>query len=447
MNFAVFIGEIAFLAILVFFFYYSLYSSKDKEEKAFRRSLLFFLLVLTINFAFFFLPGSIRSILFLAVFFLVLAAVFLIYFSHEPRSETRITGEQKKIDERDTIFARFQYYEKTKNYKDYYQRKPELKARDDEIRKLPDLISPENMKKDPALYTLIEAEAAFLKPYLNKVTGQVSPEKIEFSPFDNTRHIRSIVNYFGADVSGVCELDQSYVYSHVGRGPEPYGSEIYLQHKFAVVFALPMDLEMIATAPKPPVYVETERKYLEVGKIALIVSEFIRRMGYPARAHIAGSNYQAMLAPMGWKAGLGEIGRIGILITEKYGPRVRLGLVTTDLPLSANASKVFGVQDFCQKCQKCADNCPAQAIPHGDKKEENGALKWVINREACYQFWRKAGTDCAMCIYVCPYSKPVNTFHNFVRNSISRSSTAQKIAIWGDDYFYGKNPLPKEPPF
>jgi reductive dehalogenase len=282
---------------------------------------------------------------------------------------------------------------------------------------------------------------------MNKVTGKVNPEKIELSPFDNTRHLRRIIKYFGTDAFGVCEVDQSYVYSHVGRGPESYGSEINLTHKYAIVFALPMEISMIAASPKPPVYVETERKYLEVGKIALLVSDFIRRMGYSARAHIAGSNYQAVLPPMGWKAGLGEIGRIGILITEKYGPRVRLGMVTTDLPLSVNSPRVFGVQDFCQKCQKCATNCPVQAIPHGDKTEANGALKWVINREACYQFWRKAGSDCAMCIYVCPYSKPNNTFHNFIRNTISRSTTAQRVAIWADDYFYGKNPLPKGPPF
>ncbi|MFC2164746.1 4Fe-4S dicluster domain-containing protein [Acidobacteriota bacterium] len=447
MNFWIFIGEIAFLAILVFFFYFTLFSAREKEERAFRKSLLFFLLLLTINFAFFFLPGSLRSLLFLASFILGLVAVFLIYFSQEPRGETKISGEQKKIDERDTIFSRFEYGEKTQIRRDYYERKPELKTRDDEIRKLPDLLSPDHVKKDPVLYTLIAAESALLKPYLSQVTGKENPNKIELSPFDNTRHIRNILNYFGADTCGMCEVDQNYVYSHVGRGPEPYGAEINLLHKYAIVFALPMELSMIAASPKPPVYVETERKYLEVGKIALIVSDVIRRMGYKARAHIAGSNYQAILPPLGWKAGLGEIGRIGILITKKYGPRVRLGLITTDIPLSVNSPRIFGVQDFCQKCQKCATNCPAQAIPHGDKIEENGGIKWVINREGCYQFWRKAGTDCAMCIYVCPFSKPNNTFHNFVRNTIFRSSTAQRVAIWADDYFYGKNPLPKEPPF
>ena len=67
MNFWVFIGEIAFLAILIFFFYFALFSARDKEEKAFQRSLLLFLLLLTINIVFYFLGGPIRNILFLAV--------------------------------------------------------------------------------------------------------------------------------------------------------------------------------------------------------------------------------------------------------------------------------------------------------------------------------------------------------------------------------------------
>jgi reductive dehalogenase len=204
---------------------------------------------------------------------------------------------------------------------------------------------------------------------------------------------------------------------------------------------------MIATAPKPPVIVETEKKYVEVAKISVIVADHIRRMGYDARAHIAGSNYQAILPPLGWRAGLGEIGRIGILITEKFGPRVRLGLITTDLPLSPDSPRTFGVQDFCKNCKKCANNCPAQAIPYNDKTEDNGTLKWVLNREACYRFWRTAGTDCAMCLYVCPYSKEQNWFHNSVRKLIAHSSSAQRISLWADDFFYGAHPLPKEPPF
>jgi epoxyqueuosine reductase QueG len=109
--------------------------------------------------------------------------------------------------------------------------------------------------------------------------------------------------------------------------------------------------------------------------------------------------------------------------------------------------KNFGVQDFCEKCRKCAMNCPAKAIPDGEKKEDNSVLKWVLNREECYRYWRKAGTDCAVCMYVCPYSKPVNPFHDFIRILAAKSSLAQSLSVWGDDFFYGRRPARKKSPF
>ncbi|MFQ5722428.1 MAG: 4Fe-4S dicluster domain-containing protein, partial [Candidatus Aminicenantales bacterium] len=275
---------------------------------------------------------------------------------------------------------------------------------------------------------------------LTKVDGQKNSENFSLSAAENTRQIKNIVKYLGSDVCGICQLNQAYVYSHVGRGPEPYGQKIELDHKYAIVFALEMDLAMVKYAPQAPVIVETAKKYVEAARISIILADFIRCLRYPARAHIAGSNYQAMLPPLAWEAGLGELGRLGIIITRKYGPRARLGLVTTDLPLIPDKPKKWGIQEFCQKCKKCARNCPAQAIPKGEKTEENGALKWVLKREECYRFWRKAGTDCAMCIYVCPYSKPVNLFHNFIRKMTELSAAAQSLSVWSDDFFYGRFP-------
>lgn len=447
MNFLIFLGEISFLVLIGFFLIFTLYNRREREEKAFRSSLIILLGLITVNVFFLIMPGILRNLLFLTVFLVTLAAFFIICFSSTPSGNIEFIGEKKRVDERDTIFARFELKERSNNYNDYYNRRSEYKDIDDEIRTLPDILAPEHMKKDPVLFSLTAAEDGYLKHHVKLVNGDVKSDKMEFSPFDNTRTVKNIVKYLGGDICGVCELDRNYVYSHVGRGPEPFGMEIELKHKYAIVFAIEMDVDMIAASPKPPVIVETEKKYVEIAKVSVIVADLIRRMGYDARAHIAGSNYQAMLPPLGWRAGLGEIGRIGILITEKYGPRVRLGLITTNLPLTPDSSKNFGVQDFCKNCKKCANNCPAQAIPYGDKTEENGALKWVLNREGCYRFWRKAGTDCAMCLYVCPYSKPQNWFHDSVRKLVNQSSNAQKVSLWADDYFYGANPLPKEPPF
>jgi ferredoxin len=418
----------------------------EKEWRAFARSLLFLLALMSVGACFLLLSSPQKTWIFGSV--AVLAGVFMLWLlvSPTPNKSLEVIGIQKKIDERDVIFARFDHEEDSPIIQNYYKRRPEFASIDKDIRKLPDLLTSAHIEKHPILFSFADAEFDFLEQLLTLVQGKKSPRKWKFSERQNTQIVKSLIKYLGSDLCGVCALEQAYVYSHVGRGPEAYGEKINLDHKYAIVFAVEMDVALISSAPKAPVIVETAKKYVEAAKISIITASFIRRLGYPARAHIAGSNYQCMLPPLGWEAGLGELGRLGILITTKYGPRVRLGLITTDLPLVPDKKTISGIQDFCEKCQKCARNCPAQAISYGDKTEENGSLRWILNREECYRYWRKAGTDCAVCISVCPYSKLQNPFHDFIRKMASTSSTAQTLSVWGDDLFYGRIPSRRKSP-
>lgn len=440
MNFWFIGGEISFIVLFLFLLFFSFISLREKEKKAFIRGTLFLFFLLGLNFIFLLLREPLRSWMFGGLLVLFMLSIFLLVFVPVPKKPIQIAGEQKRIDERDVIFARFDYQEGTEIFEDYYRRRLEYKEIDDEIRKIPDILSSSHLKKSPLLFSLASAEFDFLENQVTHVDGKKSAERIELSPLANTHVIKKFIRYLGSDCCGTAPLNQAYVYSHVGRGPEPYGKEINLKHEYAIVFAVEMDFEMVASAPQAPVIVETGKKYVEAARISITVANFIRHLGYSARAHIAGSNYQVILPPLAWEAGLGELGRLGTLITWKYGARARLGLVTTDLPLVTGKPKTFGIQNFCQNCQKCARNCPAQAIPSGEKTEENGVLKWVLNREECYKFWRKAGTDCAVCMFVCPYSKPDNLFHNLIRKLNTQSNIFQTISIWGDDFFYGRSP-------
>jgi len=86
-------------------------------------------------------------------------------------------------------------------------------------------------------------------------------------------------------------------------------------------------------------------------------------LGYAARAQIV-DNYDVLATLVARDAGLGEIGRHSLLITPRLGTRVRLGLVTTDLPLVAHTWRSdASVLDFCAVCKKCADSCPSNSIP------------------------------------------------------------------------------------
>ncbi len=441
------LGEIAFVCIILFFFIFAVVSQIEKEKRASIRSFFVACLIAAVNVFFFILPLSFRKWSFAGVFGLCAAIILYVALPPRPKHPFQIVRSINKVDERDIIFSRFDMRENGPHYSEYYNRHPENKSKDDEIRKLPDILSPHHVKKHPVHFNLAAAEFEFLEQQLQHVDGEIHSVQAEYTPKENTVNIKNMIRYLGADLCGVCELDQAFVYSHTGRGPEPYGSEINLKHAYAVVFAIEMDQKMIATAPQSPVLVETAKKYVEAAKISIIAAQQIRMMGYAARAHIAGSNYQAMLPPLGWKAGLGELGRFGMLITEKFGARMRLGMLTTDCPLIPDKSITFGIQNFCEICKKCAENCPSQAIPHEGKTEENGVMKWVLNRENCYRYWRKVGTDCAVCISVCPYSKADNGLHSFIRHFSTWSKRAQSLTLWGDDFFYGRKPKRKPSPF
>ena len=139
---------------------------------------------------------------------------------------------------------------------------------------------------------------------------------------------------------------------------------------------------------------------------------------------------------------------MGLLMTPKQGPRVRLAVVTTNMPLKTNTyAKNNALLDFCNMCRKCAECCPSSAIPKNEPQKIKDVRRWQINSEACYTYWCKAGTDCGRCMAVCPYSHPDSLFHNIIRFGIYRSHAFRWFAVWGDDYFYGNKPKPAKLPF
>jgi ferredoxin len=191
---------------------------------------------------------------------------------------------------------------------------------------------------------------------------------------------------------------------------------------------------------------ESARQYVEAARVAVQLAAALRNLGFSSRAHIDG-NYRVIAPLVGRDTGLGEIGRMGLLITPRYGPRVRLAVVTTEAPLAPDGRKPDpSVIDFCAICKKCADCCPARAIPTGLRQEIDGALRWRIDSDACFRYWNAVGTDCARCMTVCPYSHAVGPFHDMIRWGNARSGFFRRLALRMDDVFYGRKPAPRPAP-
>ena len=99
----------------------------------------------------------------------------------------------------------------------------------------------------------------------------------------------------------------------------------------------------------------------------------------------------------GEAAGLGRIGMSSLLITEKYGPRIRLAICLTEAVLEPSKP---AEERICRYCNVCIGKCPAKALGRPAKGEA-----YVINKFACREYVEAAG-GCSECMRVCPIASP-----------------------------------------
>ena len=349
----------------------------------------------------------------------------------------RVDSPRERFDERDTMFARMARRPGTPAYDDFYARRPELEKPDSRIRSSPPLLQPGGRHYDPA----ISAEAGRHFDEIGHIVPDVSlvsewRTRLEASN-DPTETVREMLLCLGAVAAGVSQLDQAYVYTHKGRWDEGYGKQISLDHPFVVVFLVEMDHAAMSRAPRAETLRESAWQYLRAARIAFTLEATLRACGHAAKAHYD-AHYDLILPPLAVLAGLGELGRHNILIADRYGSRVRIGAVSTDLPLRPGRPASRGADRFCQICKKCASNCPSHALALDGKVDVRGVRKWPTNVERCHSFWRSVGTDCGICMAVCPFAHPNNAFHNLVRWIVRTLPWAARLMLFFDDLVYGR---------
>ena len=387
----------------------------------------------------FYPPLVIVVLLFLPLFAL------LLFFLPYRKTFNMNNKNPHRFDERDTMFAREELQPGTEPYRKYYQSHSRELELDRRWRELPGLLSRKASLYDPEIFPAADGNFKTIAGERHLVDGTVAEQQKEVDARQMSDDLKRWLKDKGAVAAGVTRLRDYHLYSHRGRG-EQYGRKVRNRHRYAIAFLVEMRKEFIDCAPYAPTVWESSWQYLVSGRMAIALARQIRGMGYPARAHIDG-NYELICPLVARDAGLGEIGRMGLLMSPVYGPRVRIAVVTTDLPLVPDArSRDTSMITFCEHCRKCAACCPSQAIPFGDREEIDGVLRWRIRSEACFEYWCRSGTDCARCLAVCPYAHNVNLFHNLIRWAIHRSPLFGRLAAPLDDLFYGRQPRPKSLP-
>ncbi|NIM94849.1 MAG: 4Fe-4S dicluster domain-containing protein [Anaerolineales bacterium] len=425
------------ILFLVAFLTFTIVSIREGERRAARIGVVLSLAVSFPLLAAITLPIEIQlaALGLIAVLFLIALVLFILPVGQVDQGKDI---PEIRFDERDIVFARARLIHGSPEFESYYAMRPENLPIDEKFRSLPGLLSPDSLKANPSAFASARASFKLTHAMREEVDGSVAPAQSNLTPNHTTVLIKKLSLYFGAVSVGITELKPYHIYTHIGRGSGKYGDPITLNHRYAIAFTVEMDHRMMMSAPEGPIVMESARQYVESAKVAVQLGYLIRSMGYPARAHIDG-NYRVIAPLVARDAGLGEIGRMGILMTPNLGPRVRLGVVTTDLPLRPDVRKFYtSMIDYCTFCKKCAENCPSRSIPSGDRDEIDGALRWRIDPDTCFRYWNAVGTDCGICVAVCPYSHPDNFVHNAVRWGIERSGMARRASLWLDDVFYGR---------
>ncbi len=326
-----------------------------------------------------------------------------------------MVGQVERFDEADHALARGGLQPDSDLWQTYYGRHPKLEAEGREWAGLPGYghVGPlqDTLMYDSMIWTISS---------LGKeecVDGTSAPNRLVMEPRRASEKIKGFARQLGAEMVRIGPLHPAWVYSRVGRAPFPdrkIGTEIHLPHQHAVVIALRHDLKMIRWAPKLPSTLETTRAYLQLASIVVVLAKYIRSLGYSTRAHNLW-NYQVLLIPLAVDAGLGELGRGGLLVSAKYGSAIRLAAVTTAMPLMHDPIVGMNIDEFCADCKVCAKSCPVGAIPTGEKQVVRGVRKWKTNDSACYGYMRKIGTNCGICLAVCPHNNQKESAHASLR--------------------------------
>lgn len=223
------------------------------------------------------------------------------------------------------------------------------------------------------------------------------PQEIKTAPKELWDEIIQMAKSLGIDLIGFAPIDDNLIFEN------DYVGGIELLYEYGIVLGMEMDYDAINTAPNPPAGLESLRIYAELGEATNKLADFIRSKGYRVIAcHPLGG--PILYPTMAVKANLGEIGSQGLLITKKFGPRQRLSLISINAgPLPENKLEEFDISKFCEKCRRCINFCPVNAILDEPIVNENGTVTRIDSKK-CFEYFYET-TGCSVCIEKCPFHK------------------------------------------
>jgi len=275
-------------------------------------------------------------------------------------------------------------------------------------------------------------------PFASWDQSGVEQEQYQFkSKKDASNAIKSAARVFGAVKCGIARRDKRWdydpLYDTENERELSWEKDFPFEPKTVIVILTSMDFDCMATAPAWTADGTAADGYTQMGVKATQIATFLHGMGYNA---VGAGNDLGSSVPYAIMAGLGEGGRNGALLAPGVGPRVRIAKIYTDLEfVEYDEPHSWGMTDFCLSCGKCAEACPADAIPMMESENggygyepnyefsdepgytwnnHHGIKKFYSDAKKCYNFWVENGSACGACIASCTFNEPDYWHHWFI---------------------------------
>ncbi|HAP32687.1 MAG TPA: epoxyqueuosine reductase, partial [Firmicutes bacterium] len=161
-----------------------------------------------------------------------------------------------------------------------------------------------------------------------------------------------------------------------------------------------------------PFYYSIDRRLLKMQKMLVSWLRFAgwRALAIPPDSNRYDNSYISRLYPLfphktaATCAGLGWVGKSGLLVSDSYGPYVNWASVLTDAPLEICKKPI--IHSYCGNCRRCVDVCPAGAIKDIHWIRGNN-YQSMIDIERCtarleMNIKKTGNPSCGLCILACP---------------------------------------------
>jgi|GEM_PF-363454 epoxyqueuosine reductase len=255
---------------------------------------------------------------------------------------------------------------------------------------------------------------------LPDLSREKNPDKPKFTADDN--FIQKFEDY--AHSLGIGSL------GYTQMTPDIMIKDKFIQYPFTIVFTMEMSDEILETAPGADAKDLNDTAYVKASILTTKLSDFLRKNGYATEiAHPMGGivNFSAL----GQKAGLGYIGKNGLLITPELGPRLKLSAIfvsIANLPVKEDNEHAW-IPEYCDKCSKCVKACPEKALV--EKETCCGGTEIQLIQKNCIG----CSQGCTYCIEACPfdekgYEHVKNKFDKINAKLQEKQAKKFKVELW-----------------